>query len=488
MTELETNDVMALRPWRGLFPAAAGLVRQSIAGVYFTGDTKHHFSGENRCMLSGLPDSREHRFFHCNGTADLRLKWGIDEIIQLYPSHVATCALFPELTDARVFQAALDSIQLPRIGRRQVAEVPQLFTDGSCLHPRHRDLRLSGGAVVLASDTDNVTLWQGLVPGAQGIFRAELLAAGTAASMFDKCEIYSDCWAFVRKANRLLSRHRLGLPIELPKAHRDLWIYFWANATAVNVEVTIIWTPAHRFLSSLTGRELWLAQGNAAADLAARVTVNRFVDNSPDYQQLTHQYFLRKAAAKKVVRYHHTVALRCVESSRQQVRAEVVQHSHELWVLDDPIFLPPVRMDPTAFCPEYVALLAAFFGEVQWSLAGASGELTDTSLVELCVLATRAIGVYPPVYCGGRWRLVGSDPLASVGLFKTWKRAFASLCWPAGKPFESVGVSLSFATLGVRLSGAGVSGRFVHPGACSQEFVDFCGLSSTLGGIQLPAL
>ena len=73
-------------------------------------------------------------------------------------------------------------------------------------------------------------------------------------------------------------------------------------------------------------------------------------------------------------------------------------------------------------------------------------------------------------------------------LFKTWKRAFTSLCWPAGKPFESVGVSLSFVTLGVRLSGAGVSGRFVHPGACSQEFVDLCGWSSTLGGIQLPSL
>ena len=83
--------------------------------------------------------------------------------------------------------------------------------------------------MVLASDTDYVTLWQGLVPGAQGIFRAELLFAGTAAGMFYQAEIYSDCWAFVRKANRLLSRHRLGLPVELPKSHRDLWTYFWNN-------------------------------------------------------------------------------------------------------------------------------------------------------------------------------------------------------------------------------------------------------------------
>ena len=74
LAELETIDVMALRPWRGLSAAAAGLVRQSVAGVHFTGDTKHHFS-----------DSREHRFLTCVGTADLRLQWGIDKNLRTFP-------------------------------------------------------------------------------------------------------------------------------------------------------------------------------------------------------------------------------------------------------------------------------------------------------------------------------------------------------------------------------------------------------------------
>ena len=310
----------------------------------------------------------------------------------------------------------------------------------------------------------------------------------------NQSEIYSDCWAFVRKANRLLSRHRLGLPVELPRSHRDLWTFFWAQATAENVFVNIIWTPAHRSLSALTGRELWLAQGNATADLAARVTVNRFVDQSPDYQQLVQRYFLREAAAKKVVKFHHAVALRCVGPHRQNVRTEVVQHPLDRWLLDEPIFLPPMQVDPDVFCPEYAALLQAFFSELQWSPTGASGELTDTSLVELCILATRAIGVYPPIYCGGKWRLVGVDPLASVvdldvkRLFRTWKRAFAALGCPAGLPFANVRVSTSTCALGVRLTCSGVSGRFAHPNASSQEFVDLCGLSSTLGGIQLPML
>ena len=148
---------------------------------------------------------------------------------------------------------------------------------------------------------------------------------------------------------------------------------------------SIIRTPALRSLSSLTGRELWLARGNAAADLAARATVNRFVDRSSDYQQLVQRYFLREAAAKKIVKFHHAVALRCVGPHRQNAHTEVVQHPIDRWLLDEPIFLPPMQVASDVFCPEYAALLKAFFSELQWSPTGAAGELTDTSLVELCI-------------------------------------------------------------------------------------------------------
>ena len=147
-----------------------------------------------------------------------------------------------------------------------------------------------------------------------------------------------------------------------------------------------------------------------------------------------------------------------------------------------------------SFVLNIAALLQAFFSELQWSPTGASGELTDTSLIELCILATQAIGGYSPVYCGGQWRLVGADPLVSVvdldvkRLFRTWKRAFVALGCPAGLPYAKVGVSTSACALRVRLTCFGVSGCFAHPNASSQEFVDLCGLSSTLGGIQLPML
>lgn len=77
-------------------------------------------------------------------------------------------------------------------------------------------------------------------------------------------------------------------------------------------------------------------------------------------------------------------------------------------------------------------MLKNFFHELQWIPTGDNGALSDTSLLELCVLSIRAIGVLPPFFCGGKWRLVGADPLASVvdldvvRLFRTWKRIF---CW-----------------------------------------------------------
>ena len=192
------------------------------------------------------------------------------------------------------------------------------------------------------------------------------------------------------------------------------------------------WTPAHRALSTLEGHELWLAEGNASADNAARALLKHFCDSSGDYRKHVDRFFLREACAKRVLRYHRS---------------------------------------PTS----------------------GNGALADTSLVELCMLCTRVTGCLPPVLCAGQWRIVGLDDIATVSdfdfkrLFCSWKRVFGGLIGE-GLPFERVDHALSFGRLGIRLSGGGVSGRFTHPLACSQEFVDLCGSSPTLGGVRLPFL
>ena len=494
LSGLESIDTLNLRPWRGLSPAAAGLVRQSVTGVHFTADCRSHFGGDGACPLCGSPDSRDHRFLHCVGTADLRLKWNVQEVCDHFPGHAITYALFPELEDVRTLQAALDTIPLPVLQRQEVAVARHVFTDGSCLRPRFHELRISGGSVVVDFEGEFHNVWNGLVPGAQGIFRAELLAAGVAASLFSKCHIYSDCWSFVRKASRLLNRQALGLAVELPRSHRDLWEFFWNNATVVGTEICVQWTPAHRSLSTLEGHELWLAKGNASADSAARALLKHFGDSSGDYRKHVDRFFLREACAKRVLRYHHhEVALRCVYVTPARSESRGQSHDPVIWSLDEPEFLPPVAFAPDCICPEYVDRLQAFLREVQWSPTSGNGVLADTSLVELCMLCTRVTGCLPPVLCAGPWRIVGLDDIATVSdfdfkrLFCSWKRVFGGLIGD-GLPFERVDHALSFGRLGIRLSGCGVSGRFTHPLACSQEFVDLCGSSPTLGGVRLPFL
>lgn len=154
------------------------------------------------------------------------------------------------------------------------------------MYPKFADLRVSAGAVVLAKPgTQPKLLWSGLVPGQQGVFRAELLAAAVAAGSYWSVVIHSDCKALVRKAERLLHRHRLGLPVTLPKSHRDLWEVFWRNATADQSWVRVVWTPAHRNIRGLTGLEQWKALHNQYADCQAKNACASFVERCPAYSE-----------------------------------------------------------------------------------------------------------------------------------------------------------------------------------------------------------
>lgn len=92
---LDTLDNLDLRHWRGLDPAEAGLVRQSIVGAHITCDAKSHFVGARECPLCGAAeDSREHRFLQCIGTEDLRVKWEIYPALREFPVFSVTHGLF----------------------------------------------------------------------------------------------------------------------------------------------------------------------------------------------------------------------------------------------------------------------------------------------------------------------------------------------------------------------------------------------------------
>ena len=367
---------------------------------------------------------------------------------------------------------------MPESLRRETVECVDLFTDGSCLYPKFPDLRVSAGSVVLARPGVRPKLvWAGLVPGQQGVFRAEL---------------HSDCWAMVRKAGRLLHRFRLGLPVTLPKAHRDLWEVFWQNATAPQSTVKVVWTPAHRDIQSLTGLEKWKALHNQFADCQAKNACASFVERCPAYSELVASFHRREEIARKVLKFHAQVAYRFVSPRvLEECRGCDLDSFATLDGASVSLELPVADFS-ASFCPRYFRLVDQFFREVTWSQSSGNGSLKDTSFLELYILCTRVVGLLPPVFVGQGWeffdegRAAAASDLDSLRLFRTWRKVFDKWCLSVGSPFVRVGHCLSLSVLGVRIVGAGVEGRFSHPLASLHEVGRVCGEATTLGGTSVP--
>ena len=103
-----------------------------------------------------------------------------------------------------------------------------VFTDGSCLFPTKPKLRLSGGAVILASPGTYRVVWNGIVPGLdQSSYRAEVLAICVAVGSFTRVTVFCDNSAVVHIAERLLRLPQHQQRQWLPQEHRDLWEYFF---------------------------------------------------------------------------------------------------------------------------------------------------------------------------------------------------------------------------------------------------------------------
>ena len=174
-------------------------------------------------------DSREHRVLYCPHFGDLRARWDGSVPLAHLPVSAIGFGLWPELDGLRAFQAACDDITFPVVDQLVVDSAVDTFTDGSCLNPKIRALRVAAGSVVVMDGDRVVTLWKGLLGGQQSVFRAELLAGSVALGSFSQVRVISDCLSFVRIATRLLHDFQRDMRPRMPSKHRDLWQYFWRH-------------------------------------------------------------------------------------------------------------------------------------------------------------------------------------------------------------------------------------------------------------------
>ena len=233
---------------------------------------------------------------------------------------------------------------------------------------------------------------------------------------------------------------------------------------------------------------------NQFADLQAKRACADFVARCPAYVELVEDFHRREDAARKILKFHAQVAYRFVQS--KTVERDSVVDLDSIAALDGEghHLELPVGDFVDSFCPRYFGLVDRFFREAVWAPTSGNGSLQDTSYLELYLMCTRVVGLLPPVYVGNCWQLIdegraaAASDLDGLRLFRTWKRVFESWALTVGSPLVMVGQCRSLGEFGVKISGAGVEGRFSHPLASVHEVGRACGGATTLSGLSVPFL
>ena len=287
-TGLSLSDFHATRTFvKSLDVTDQGLFRKALNGAHFTNDLVYHYSdtGSLCCEFCGSLDSRYHRFWECPVFQDDR-KHCPPEFLSMVPD------LPPSLTNHgwailpvtwKVWSQSLLDLQVPPV---QVSAEPfdspdqwlDVFTDGSCLWPTSRNLRLASWSVVQAHPNGNPCqsqiLLAGVVPGLlQSAHRAELLGVlqslKYAKHWGRSIRIWSDCESVVKRVRKMLDfkvRPKVSSP------HNDLWsevydlLHGWDFC---NVKITKV--AAHQDALEPQGAfEQWAFAHNSLADRAAQ--------------------------------------------------------------------------------------------------------------------------------------------------------------------------------------------------------------------------
>ena len=203
---------------------------RTFCTIFSQDQAKHFCESRGVCPLCKGNDNRLHRLMYCPGTLDLRQRSpGITRLMADLPISTVAYGLWEEHPSLRAWHGSLDALSFPQVPRVASNDPRILYSDGTCLHPRYKDIRLAAGAVIEAhGGADWKLVWTGVLPTAdQSTFRAELLAGIIAVHSSTALWLFSDCWAFVKVARRFLAAKRTGIEPRWPTANLDLWIRFW---------------------------------------------------------------------------------------------------------------------------------------------------------------------------------------------------------------------------------------------------------------------
>ena len=353
---LAFSDPETTRAFVATLPVSEqGLMRKALNGALFTNDSVCHFShsGTTVCQFCGEEDSRLHRFWQCKVFSDARkvdLPGFWDSFPQLPMSLLCHGWAIRPATWFE-WNKCLLKIPVPDIHATSAPlgeDWIDLFTDGSCLWPRDKAMRLSSWAIVEASPSGNVCssqiVWAGQVRGLlQSAYRAELQAVCCAIQYAfywkRRVRIWSDCKSVVQKFGELVQYNRVLKP---NGPHTDLWAEILETTERLCPSSIIITkVAAHQDVSVVPNAfENWAFQHNIVADRAARLS-NLQRDSS--FWGLHRQHSCESQWAQQVSLAAQTVIL---DVSRKVVARENVLLTDEVMTGVETVHVGPVMCAP----------------------------------------------------------------------------------------------------------------------------------------------
>ena len=482
-------DVDLSKVWTRFPLGDRALLLAQLTGVTYTRDCLSHVIDghvSSACPLCGETDSRLHRAKYCKATEEMR-----DIFVRALdgftlPDHTWAYGIWDEAPALRAWQAQLCKVEFPQILLSLADDRQFVFTDGSCLCPKRPNLRLSGGAVILAHATGAYSLvWSGIVPGIdQSSYRAELLALLVAVATFRKVTVFCDNLTVVRIATGLLKMDPVRRRRHLPLEHRDLWEAFCDHCQSrVWGECILRWVKAHRDPRRLVGHNRLLAIFNGHADKEARKVVTDLA-RCDGYRDLFRYYDRCTGLATRLAEMH--VGMAALFQCEPRI-PRTVPSAHVFEVVGHGACLGP--LDAGAQVHDgFGRALVGWLGSLRW-YPSARGGWSKVSALELLWQFTFDTGRLPPFWFEGRWTVADDSVLDGFGLpsmqalYRSWVKALRAI---EGLPDASVGAD-SLSALGASFGGFALDGRVpLHPDVV-HDLLALFGRRGSTAALRFPA-
>ena len=271
----------------------ACLVRE-LSGGFLLQSRKAKFNDDldESCPLCGQEDSTEHRVLYCPALEEARLRHceTIQWLQEMGPIHLHLPFAFQH-ADSQMTSTLLRAQPMPDLHfATSCTSRPRFYTDGSCLHPSHPQIRWAAFGIV--QDLRNPTDWSyedllhppedrqmfhvvavGLCPGRQTIQRAELEAVTLLLEHDTDIDVYTDSAYVIAQTEKILKGAPLSDFSLQPNYDQLQRLYMALHATE---RVPGIWkVQAHQQIdNTLAYDDLLHATGNNYVDEVAKRAVN----------------------------------------------------------------------------------------------------------------------------------------------------------------------------------------------------------------------